>query len=59
MKKGPVNWEPDVRKALEQLNEGNPQVKVDELARRIREQAVSPLDLLAEGQGLIDRAKGP
>lgn len=44
------HWEPDIRKAFDQLKEtnGNLQRQVDDIARQQRENAVSPLDLVAE-----------
>ncbi len=51
-----VNWEPDVRKTMEMHKEtgGKFQQQVDELAKSIREDAVSPLDAVAEGLGFIN-----
>jgi len=44
-----INWEPDVRKAMELLKatDGKLQQDVDKTARDFREKAVSPLDIAA------------
>ena len=51
MPKDNVNWEPDVRKALDKLNStgGRLQEDVDRIARETRENAVSPLDVVSGG----------